>query len=205
MVVTKLEPMSRKRYRVFIDEVFAFVLYKGELRLYQINEGQEISQEDFDKIVKELLPKRARQRALYLLQSREYTSRKLYDKLREGGYEEELSREVVKSMEEYGYVDDARYADEYIRCQCQHKSKNRIIQDLKQKGIAVDIIEHAYADWEDIGLANQQQLIVDLLKKKRYCKENCNEEERQKIMAWLYRKGFQIDDIKCAMNSENLD
>ena len=42
MMVTKIEEINNKKVRVFIDNEFAFVLYKGELRLYKIKEGEEI-------------------------------------------------------------------------------------------------------------------------------------------------------------------
>ena len=36
MYVTKIEPVTKTKYKVFIDGQFAFVLYKGELSRYHI-------------------------------------------------------------------------------------------------------------------------------------------------------------------------
>ena len=44
MVVTRVEELSRSRSKVYIEEEFAFVLYKGELRLYHVRQGEELSQ-----------------------------------------------------------------------------------------------------------------------------------------------------------------
>ena len=199
MVVTKLEQMSKTRSKVYIDELFAFVLYKGELHLYRIAEGENITQETYHKIMEEVLPKRAAQRCLFLLKSREYTAKQLEDKLTMGGYPAEIARNAVEDMKGLGYVDDKRYADQYIRCQCKQKSKKRIEQDLRQKGISADIIEQTYLQWEDIGIANQKELIRKLLQKKRYYERDWEYEEKQKLMAWLYRKGFSMEDIKSEM------
>ena len=46
MTVTRIEELSKSRSKVYIDEQFAFVLYKGELRLYHLREGEEIALQD---------------------------------------------------------------------------------------------------------------------------------------------------------------
>ena len=105
MRVTKLEELSKSRSKVFIEQEFAFVLYKGELRSYHICEGQEIAQEDYDEIVGKILPKRAKLRAMNLLKSREYTTKQLHDKLKEGCYPEDIIAQALdygKSMAALG-------------------------------------------------------------------------------------------------------
>ena len=42
MLVTQVTELSKSRSKVYIDQEFAFVLYKGELRLYHIKEGEEL-------------------------------------------------------------------------------------------------------------------------------------------------------------------
>ena len=77
MTVTKLEPLNQKRTKVYIDEVYAFVLYRAEIRKFSIEEGKEIPQEVHDEIVTDLLPKRAKLRAMNLLTSRPYTEQQM--------------------------------------------------------------------------------------------------------------------------------
>ncbi len=38
MTVTKIEPVTKSKYKIYLDGQFAFVLYKGELSRYQIEE-----------------------------------------------------------------------------------------------------------------------------------------------------------------------
>ncbi len=40
MTVTKIEEVTKVKCRIEIDQEFAFVLYKGELRMYHIREGE---------------------------------------------------------------------------------------------------------------------------------------------------------------------
>ena len=43
MTVTKIEPLSKTRYKVYLDGQFAFTLYKGELSRYHIAEESVIA------------------------------------------------------------------------------------------------------------------------------------------------------------------
>ena len=70
MTVTEIAEVSKNRSKVYIDGEFAFVLYHSELRRFRIEEGGSLSREDYRTILEELLPKRARMRAMNLLQKR---------------------------------------------------------------------------------------------------------------------------------------
>ena len=65
MTVTKLEPVTKMKYKVFLDEEFAFVLYKGELSRYGIREGVQVEEELHRKIMDEIILKRAKLRAMH--------------------------------------------------------------------------------------------------------------------------------------------
>ena len=54
MTVTKIEPLSKTRYKVYLDGQFAFTLYKGELSRYHIAEESVIEDDIYDS---RLLPK----------------------------------------------------------------------------------------------------------------------------------------------------
>ena len=51
MLVTQVTELSKSRSKVYIDQEFAFVLYKGELRLYHIKESEELRPEDYRTII----------------------------------------------------------------------------------------------------------------------------------------------------------
>ena len=110
MTVTRIEELSKSRSRVYIDDQFAFVLYKGELRLYHLREGEEIALQDYETILGEILPKRAKLRAMNLLKSRDYTVSQLRQKLEQGGYPEAVAEEALGYVESFHYTDDLRYA-----------------------------------------------------------------------------------------------
>ena len=90
MVVTKIEELDKKRVKVYIDDEFAFVVYKGELRLYGLKEKEEVDAKVYNDLMSEVLPKRAKLRCMNLLKSKSYTERQLRDKLKQGEYTQEL-------------------------------------------------------------------------------------------------------------------
>ena len=49
-MVTKVEPLTKTKFKVYLDGGFAFVLYKGELSRFGIREGVEIPEETVEKI-----------------------------------------------------------------------------------------------------------------------------------------------------------
>ena len=104
MLVTQVTELSKSRSKVYIDQEFAFVLYKGELRLYHIKEGQQLSEEDYRTIMQEVLPKRAKLRAMNLLQGREYTTAQLRTKLQQGFYPAEIIEQAIAYVAGFHYI-----------------------------------------------------------------------------------------------------
>lgn len=201
MTVTKVTEISNSRVQIMIDNEFAFVLYKGELRIYHLKEGEEISEEIYKEIMETVLPKRAKLRAMNLLKSRAYTERQLADKLRNGGYPEEIVKAAIGYVSSFGYLNDRQYAFDYIEYNKESKSRTRIINSLMQKGISKEMIEEIWEEnaGED-GKRLEMEQILSLMKKKHFDPSESTYEEKQKFSAFLYRKGFQIDTIRCALS-----
>ena len=200
MVVTDIRDIDKKRKKIYLDGEFAFVLYSGEIREYKISVGRELGIDTYEEIMGTVLPKRAKLRAMNLLQKKDYTEKQLRDKLKEGDYPEEFVDEAISYVKSYRYLDDERYTRDYITYHMSLRSKNRIIQDLQTKGIdrelIINCIDELY-DAEDEDL--EQEQIKMLLLKKHYDSE-MDLKDKQKIMSFLLRKGYSMELIRKAMN-----
>ena len=84
MTVTKIEPLSKTRYKVYLDGQFAFTLYKGELSRYHIAEESVIEDDIYDSL-RLIVIKRAKLRAMHLLSDMGRTESQLRTKLKQGG------------------------------------------------------------------------------------------------------------------------
>ncbi len=205
MVVTQIVPITNSRSKIYIDTEFAFVLYKGELRHYKISEGKEIDISTYEEICATVLVKRAKLRGMSLLKSRPYTEKQMYDKLKQGFYREDIIRTAIEYFKSFGYIDDMKYAVDYIDYHSGVKSVKRLEQDLINKGIGKNIIKNAFEIWQsEGGRIDEISQIHELLNKKSYNLNQADNKEKQRIMAFLYRKGFAVDNIRKVLNCDEL-
>ena len=197
MIVTEVETHTQSRYKIYIDGEFAFVLYKGELRIYGIEKGKCLAESDYNEITQKILPKRAKLRCMNLLKSKRYTRKQLADKLRQGFYSENVIEEALAYVESYGYVDDRQFAYDFIEYHMTQKSRIRIRMDLCKKGIPFELTDEIWNEinGDDSGDMERQQ-IIRYLKKKNYDVNTATLQEKSKIFSYLYRKGFQIETIR---------
>lgn len=201
MIVTQISEASRSRCRIYIDGQFAFVLYKGELCQFHIQEGQELSVSAYQEITAEILPKRAKLRCMNLLQSRVYTRRQLEDKLKQGDYPQDCIVKAIDYMMSYGYIDDLRYARDFIEYHLNSRSRMRIETDLMRKGIDSDVIREAFAELDEQGVEQDELAMVqELLRKKNYSPGTAGRQDQQKMYGFLYRRGFRPDTIAKALS-----
>lgn len=205
MVITSIEdyPKGKGRIAVYLNNEFAFALYKGELKKYNLCEGLELSDDVYDAILSEVLNKRAIKRGMNLLQSMDRTESDIRQKLSESGYPGESIDTAIDYLKSYHYIDDYRYAQEYYRFKSASYSRRTIVSKLREKGISANIIEAAIdAFEEENGINSEEQtndLICKLILKK--CHQNASNlgfEEKQKLFAYLYNKGFSLSDIERA-------
>ncbi|MBU5430249.1 recombination regulator RecX [Kineothrix sp. MSJ-39] len=205
-VVTGLVELDKKRYQVYLDEEFAFVLYKGEIRKYKIAVGKPLAQTAYQELVQEILPKRAKLRAMNLLTKRPYTEKKLRQKLAEGKYPEEIIDVALAYVKSYGYIDDEAYARDYISYHMASESPLRIRQKLMEKGIDGDIINACLEEQDEEAVRELQiRQIQQLAQKKNHGQFPADPRESAKVIQYLLRKGYAMSLIKDALSADLLE
>lgn len=194
MTVTEIEPCTKTKFKVYLDGKFAFVLYKGELSRYRIEKGGEIESITAEKIRTEVVLKRAKLRAMHLLGDMDRTEAVLREKLRQGGYTQEIIDRAIEYVKSFGYLDDARYAENFVRSRQKSKSRKEIRAVLLQKGVSSDLIENAFENCSDEG--GEQEAVRVLMRKKKFNPKTADDRDKQKIYAYLARKGFGYETIR---------
>ncbi len=196
MTITELVEVSKSRVKVYMDQEFAFVLYKGELHKYGIKSGQELDENVISEIMNEVLPKRAKLRCMNLLKSRDYTREQLRQKLVLGGYPDKVCEEALDYVASYHYIDDMRYALSYIQYSQGCKSKRRIENDLRNKGITSDLLSKAWDQfYEEGNCIDEEEQIKHLLQKKHFIKEEADRDAIRRMYGFLIRRGFDSDKV----------
>ncbi len=200
MIVSELVPYDKKRTKVYIDGEYAFMLYKGEIRDQKIKVNEEITADTYDYIMNTVLSKRCKLRAMNLLQKKDYTEYKLREKLKDGQYPSEIIDAAIDYVKSYKYVDDERYTRDYVRYYMDLRSKKRIMQDLIGKGIDKNLLNSVVEElYEEADPDIELEQAVKLLKKKNYDKSTADMASKQKLMGFLFRKGFSMDVIHKAL------
>lgn len=200
MLVQEVIKMPAKKVRVTFSDAEPLVLYQGEARKYRIAEGEELSDEDYQDIYYNILGKRAKKRAMHLLEKMDRTESNLKDKLRQNGYPEKLIEDAVAYVKKYHYIDDLRYAKNYIRCHQEQKGAGKLKIELMQKGVAKDLIEQAL---EEEFQTDERENIYQLLQKKGYFSEEKLPVEQRRIYQYLLRRGYRSSDILSVMKCDD--
>lgn len=200
MTVTKLEAVAKTKYKVFMDGVFAFVLYKGELSRFGIREGAIVEEDLRDTIMRDVILKRAKLRAMHLLEDMDRTESGLREKLRQGLYPGEVIEGALEYVKSFGYIDDLRYARQFIQSRKQSKSRKEIYARLYSKGVAQDKIELALEECYDSD--SEKDAIRKIIQKKRMDPSMLEEGEMSKLYGYLSRKGFRYDDIRQVIQND---
>lgn len=142
---------------------------------------------------------KAREYAFLLLKYRLRSKKELGERLARKKFPAEIACQVIKSLEEKGFLDDSAFARAWIASRARKLGGRRLAQELRQKGIAPDLV--------DEGL--------------RELKERCPEEEtirrlagaqlrksagldprtaKRRIYAYLLRRGFSSDAVSDILN-----
>ena len=192
-IVTKIEELSGRRRLVYINGEQAFALYSTEVRRYGIAEGKALAQE-------ELLDKRAVKRAMYLLQAKDYTEKELTEKLQRDFYPQESVEGALAYVRHFGYLSDERFAQMYVQFKGQKKSRKQIELFLQKKGISRELIDQACEEYYGQNEDSELEQILVQMRRKAAGKLPLSYEEKMKLMGSFYRKGFQSDSIKKALD-----
>lgn len=197
--ITGYENIGKGKYRTTFDNGTTCVLYRTEAVRYSIMDGAFISEADYEKLITEVVGKRAKKRALHLLEQMDRSERKLREKLTQGGYPDCCVDAAIDYVKSFHYLDDYRFASTYVRYHQDSLSRRQLEQKLMAKGIGRDDINCAI---DSEYTADEEKHIVNLLEKKHYDPDNCDEKEFRRIYQFLMRRGFKSSQILSAMRSQ---
>lgn len=136
--------------------------------------------------------RRARHRALHILERSDRTEQELRAKL-ERNYRAEAVEDAISYVKQYHYLDDRRYAVNYLNSRGRVKSRRQVEQELLyKKGISKEILEEARTEAE---LQDEREQIRRWMEKKQIHPETADPNELRRFYLFLMRRGFRSEDI----------
>lgn len=208
MIVTDVSPFKGSMMCVELSggglaQEMKIYIHSEIIRKYNVAKGMELSEEEADRLVYENDLRRARERALYLMESRDHSYRELFDKL-EKNYSEDICFEVCNRLAEIGVINDRRYAEKLCRQLFEVKKlgRYRVRQEMRLKGLGSEIIEEAMENFseEDEPFERLEKLVEQ--KYERYLTDRKGVE---KVKNALARKGYSFGEIKEVLDLYDLD
>ena len=105
-----------------------------------------------------------------------------------------MTEKAVAYVRSFGYLDDVRYAENFILSRRDSKSRREMEALLRKKGVSGTDIEQAFSNcYTEEGEA---EAVRKILRKKRFDPDSADRAELQKIYGYLARKGFRYEIIR---------
>lgn len=207
MKITSIQQQKKNpgRVSVFLDDKFAFGLDAKFLIDFDLYKDRELSEEEFSDIVRKDTGEKIKGRVIDLISRRPRSEKEvrdyIYQKFREGKFEieesylEDVVEEVILGLKKYDLINDERFAEWYVRNRKDFKPRGKSLlkQELAQKGVSKNIITQSLDYGDDVDLALAQNLAQ---KKLRTLDRFSEEKRKEKLTAFLQRKGFDWGVIK---------
>jgi regulatory protein len=144
---------------------------------------------------------------------RDYLRKKLFKKGQDEKIKEDIEQLIdliIHKLKQQKFLNDEEFAKMWIRSRTDFKPKGeRLIRlELRQKGINKEIIDKAFQAFDVAQLDNNEEkrdelsLAKAILEKKRKKFEPMERQERfNKAGNLLARRGFDLDEIKAAIDA----
>lgn len=198
MIITDIIQNKRFKnyYDIYIDYEYMFFITYRELKYLKLNVNDDISEEFLQKIYREYIISRAKNRAFRLLTRRDMTTKEIIQKLKQTGYNDYIINKIIIFLEEYNFVNDEEYVRKYVNYNQDKKSKKQISFELIKKGIPREIVND-YIESTDIC---EEENAYNLLLKKYRNVNTMDDKTKRRMINYLIRKGYNYSLINKVTN-----
>jgi regulatory protein len=200
MKITDIKQQVKRqgRYSLYVDGKYSFSLSEPELMKSGIRIGREYDQQELEELQQTAVLDKANMRALDYLSRRPRSEWELRDYLKRKDYDSPTIDTTLNKLSDYGYIDDLKFAQSWIssRRLLKPTSLRRLRQELMQKHVSQEVIEEAL----QVDEGDEQAALKDMIAKKS---SQSRYQDREKLIAYLLRQGFNYSDIKTALQEES--
>lgn len=142
--------------------------------------------------------KKAYNYCIRLLAIGDRTSAEIILKLKQKNYSEDIIDEVLIRLKDYGYINDAKYIERWLKYKSNQPgmSKKKMYYKLIEKGLDKELIE---CKFNEMPINDYDSALASAEKKLRSLKED-NKTNRRKLFSFLAGKGYSIDTCNKVIN-----
>lgn len=186
------EAEKSSRFNIFTEEGFAFSLSAKGIYENGVAIGKEYTEEEYEELLKVVEAEKVFSAAVRLLGYRDYSEKELISRLAQKGMD---GTEAVSKLVEMGYINDEKYAESIIGKYLSSYGKRRIEEELKKRKIDRQVWEPLLSET----CCDLSSAAYEVLCKKQKMNPFADRKEKEKVYAFLVRKGYSHDEIKSAL------
>ena len=194
--ITNVSKYKGNTYMIEFEGRDAEFLNREIVSRYDLKAGLSLPLSAWEEIRAEEEYRKARERALYLLDTRDYSYVELFHKL-EKNYSEDTCYRVADKMVEIGAVNDNRYAEGLARhyVEVKHFGSRRAFQEMRSRGLTAEVIKRALAAYDEDEETTWYDRLYELVENK-YLRYLDDEKGVNRVRNALVRYGYGYDLIK---------
>lgn len=187
MTIEKLKRIGNtNRFHVYGNGGYVGIFLDEILVKYAIKSGAEFEDATFAKIKAENDARVSFDLAAGYLEKYVVSRRGIEQYLRRKGFDGKTISAAVKKLQEYGLIDDEKFAKNLYESLSGRMGQRAIAQKLKSKGVSAEIVETLLENVDP-----DQQLETATALAEKFCKNRQKDAKiRQKCLAHLVYKGY---------------
>ena len=199
MKITSITKKNGTRWQIEVDDEYWAILDAEIIVNQHLKVGVELTEERMEEILRAADFRRARERALYLLDYRDHSRGEIVEKLSRN-VDRVIAEEVADKLCELGLFDDGAYAQKLARHVLLTKKygARRAEFEMRRKGIDGRLAAEAVAEVEP-----DEDLLEELALKKygRYLEDDPDGKGRDKAIRGLMRLGHGYYEAEAAVDA----
>lgn len=191
MIITEIKKQTKNnnRFNIYLDGQYYCGLNAETIVKNGIKTGMEIEKEAIDNFQLESEKTTALEKLVNYMGSRLRTEKQLFDYLQSKGYAKVTCDYCMEKLKEYNFINDNHYVAAYVETNKKKKGKKLLQMELKQKGIADELLNLSFDEYEN-DLETIKALAYKYLKTKELSKQNF-----EKAYRHLMSKGFESGEV----------
>ena len=199
-VITAIKPQkSKKRVNIYLDYKFGFGIDLENFTRMRLRVEMELTEKEIEEIVKKSEFQKTLDKLLRFATLRPRSEKEVKDWFSRRSVHESLHEELFNRLRGLDLIDDKKFAVWWVeqRTTFKPRGKRALGAELRNKGIKKEIISEVLEETE----VDEKKIASELLGKKAYRWKNLPKlEARQKMGAFLARKGFNWEIIEKVLN-----
>lgn len=201
MEITAVEPRRKGLVQLYLDGEPAVKVDRETFLVSGLGLGDQLDDEELHQLIQNSDARRAKEKALYLLEHRNHSKKELTEKIARTTASREAAQAAADQMEALGLIDDQSFGRNLAKELFQRKGfgARRVKHELRMKGIDEGLIEELL---EEFGGEEQAVENIRRVLEKKYAGWQEDEKLKRRAYGALQRYGYSYEEIREGMRGD---